>query len=506
MDETIGVKGGKNDRRRRLKITSSQLKKLLEYDEEDRKKRKEEKLKKKKELERLLRRNDIISFIKISPLVLIGNIFKEFSKETPERKILREYEKAKKEDYLSNYYKESKNIYGGVVIVIKEKNTYKIIDSKYKEDDHRFLSIEERLNERLEYKIKIETLKETKSISEEDKKILETLTTKDIIDKYDNRVLKLKKELESILDEYIRITGEKDVLENIDSIEDINELNLIANKTKVIKEELKNLKKKEEQLDTGLELLEDNTEVQLEKNNYNAKLDIETILDIDESIKEVEETERKLEERKEEIINKEEKKDIDISKYENKELSLEEINGNMLMVLNDQERLIKDMQEKLSKSINYEDKLNIRFETINESTQRTMEAARNKMNGNGPFALRAISAISTMTLGMTKNILFPRMTTEITKQAVIEDFSKEIESGIDEIESAIGSINKNVNDIDDIISEIEELYPHYKEVDEVLSNLSNLKSELQDKKESLQESKQLEQQLYDKNNQKILKK
>ena len=178
----------------------------------------------------------------------------------------------------------------------------------------------------------------------------------------------------------------------------------------------------------------------------------------------------------------------------------------MLMFLNDQEKLIKDMQEKLSKSINYEDKLNIRFETINESTQRTIEAARNKMNGNGPFALRAISAISTMTLGMTKNILFPRMTTEITKQAVIEDFSKEIESGIDEIESAIGSINKNVNDIDDIISEIEELYPHYKEVDEVLSNLSNLKSELQDKKESLQESKQLEQQLYDKNNQKILKK
>jgi len=496
MDETIGVKGGRNDRRRRLKMTTLELKRILEIDEEDRKKRKEEKLKKKKELERILRRNDIIAFIKISPLILIGNIIEK----SPERKILREYEKAKKEDYLSNYYKESKDIYGGVVIVIKEGSEYKIIDSKYEEDNNRFLSIQERLNEKLEYKVKIETLKETKSISEEDKKIIEKLTTKDIIDKFDNRALKIKKELENILDEYIKITGEKDSLENIESIDDDLELDLMIEKTILIKEELKKLKKREEKLNSGLEFIDEKEDTLLEGNKYTLELDAEAIFDIDESIKEIEDIEKKLE------TKKEDKKDINISKYEKKKMSIEEINSNMLMLLIEQEKLIKDMEKKLSKSTNYQDKLNIRFETINESTQRTIEAARNRMNGNGPFALRALSAISTMTLGMTRNILFPRMTTEVTKEAIIEDFGKEIESGIDEIESAIGYIDKNVNDIDSIINEIEELYPHYKEVDEIINNLSKLRTELESKKTSLHQSQKIEEELYKKNSEKILKK
>lgn len=496
MDETIGAKGGRNDRRRRLKMTTLELKRILEIDEEDRKKRKEERLKKKKELERILRRNDIIAFIKISPLILIGNIIEK----SPERKILREYEKAKKEDYLSNYYKESKDIYGGVVIVIKEGSEYKIIDSKYEEDNNRFLSIQERLNEKLEYKVKIETLKETKSISEEDKKIIEKLTTKDIIDKFDNRALKIKKELENILDEYIKITGEKDSLENIESIDDDLELDLMIEKTILIKEELKKLKKREEKLNSGLEFIDEKEDTLLEGNKYTLELDAEAIFDIDESIKEIEDIEKKLE------TKKEDKKDINISKYEKKKMSIEEINSNMLMLLIEQEKLIKDMGKKLSKSINYQDKLNIRFETINESTQRTIEAARNRMNGNGPFALRALSAISTMTLGMTRNILFPRMTTEVTKEAIIEDFGKEIESGIDEIESAIGYIDKNVNDIDSIINEIEELYPHYKEVDEIINNLSKLRTELESKKTSLHQSQKIEEELYKKNSEKILKK
>ena len=500
MDETIGAKGGRNDRKRRLKITALQLKRLLEIDEEDRKKRKEEKQKKKKELERILRRNDIISFIKISPIVLIGNITQEFSKLTPERKILREYEKAKKEDYLSNYYKESKDIYGGIVIVIKEGSTYKIIDSKYKEDEHRFLSIQERLNEKLEYKVKIETLKDTKSISDEDKKIIEKLTTKDIIDKYDNRILKIKKELESILEEYIKITGEKDSIEDIDEFSDDIELDLMIKKTKQIKEELKELKKREEKLNSGLEFIDEKEDILLEENKYTLELDTEAIFDIENIIEEIEEKEKKLEDKKEE------KKNINLDKYEKKEMHIEEINSNMLMVLTEQEKLIKDMEEKLSKSINYQDKLNIRFETINESTQRTMEMARNRMSGSGPFAVRALSAISTMTLGMARNILFPRMTTEITKQAVIEDYRKDIESGIDEIKSAIESIDKNISEIDNIIEEIEELYPHYKEVDEIINNLSGLKKELEKNKDSLENSKKTEEQLYKKNNEKILRK
>ena len=50
-------------------------------DEEQLNKKKEEKKKKKKELERLLRRRDFITFIKISPIIIFGNVLNELIKE-----------------------------------------------------------------------------------------------------------------------------------------------------------------------------------------------------------------------------------------------------------------------------------------------------------------------------------------------------------------------------------------------------------------------------------------
>jgi len=55
-------------------------------------------------------------------------------KSSEEEKILKEYERIKKEQYYSNPHKESKNTKEGIVIVVKEGSTYKIIDSEYKEN------------------------------------------------------------------------------------------------------------------------------------------------------------------------------------------------------------------------------------------------------------------------------------------------------------------------------------------------------------------------------------
>lgn len=498
MDETIGAKGGKNDRRRRMKITKYQLDKLLEFDEEDRKKKKEERIKKKKELERLIRRNDLITFIKIAPIIIFGNIYQTLKNDTPEKKILREYERAKKEDYLSNPYKESKDIFGGVVVVIKEGSTYKIIDSKYPIDEHRFLNIEERLNQKLEYKVKIESFKETKLISEEDKKIISSLSPNELIDRYDERIKQVKKQLEKLVEEYNNIIDEKENIENIDDID------LMIQKVDELTDRLKELKEQEKNLNTNIEFVgEEEKDILLEGEEISYDIDTEIEYEIDEAIKELDVLKEDLEEEKKLSTEKEE---LNIDEYNKRQDSFEEINASMLMFLEEQEQLIKRMNEKLSQDINYQDKLNVRFETISESTQRTLETARTRMNGNGPFALRALSAISTMTLGMARNVLFPHTKTELTKTAIIEDYSKEIENGMSEIENAISSIDKNITEIDDMASELEELYPNYREATDLISNLRNLQSDLKSKKESLIESEKVEENLYQQNNEKILKK
>ena len=66
MNETIGVKGGKNDRRRTIKIKEAQKKKLNEYVEEQ----------KIKELEKEVRKQQVFTLLKTLPIAIAGGTFK----------------------------------------------------------------------------------------------------------------------------------------------------------------------------------------------------------------------------------------------------------------------------------------------------------------------------------------------------------------------------------------------------------------------------------------------
>ena len=494
MDETIGAKAGRNDRRRRMKITAYELKKLLEYDEEQLNKKKEEKKKKRKELERLLRRRDFITFIKISPIIIFGNIFNELKKETEAEKILKEYERIKKEQYYSNPHKESKNTKEGIVIVVKEKSIYKIIDSEYKGNEHEFLNIEILLNQRLEQKVKVESLKETKVFTDEEKKVIEELTPGQLLENNEKEVLRIKIELDQILKKYNAVVEEKEYIEDTDDID------LMIAKTEDLIKRLEEVKKQEEKLDKKIEVIVKEDKSSEEEIDIVCEFDLDVHKEIVEELNDLKEKKEELEEKKEE------QKELNLDEYNKKKDSFKYINDSMNEFIKEQERLISSMNEKLSQDINYQDKLNIRFETINESTQRALDTAHARMNGTGPFAIRALSALSAMTLGVARNILFPETRTEITREAIIEDYSKTIEDGMSEIESAISSLDKNINEIDDVISEMEELYPNFKEAEELSNKLRSLQDNLQSKKDSLKESEKIEENLYQRNNEKVLRK
>ncbi|MBR5370281.1 MAG: hypothetical protein IK137_03140 [Bacilli bacterium] len=66
MDETIGVKGGHNDRRRTLIISKKQKEKLKKYQEE----------KELKELEKEVKRKQKYTLIKTLPIVIVGQTIK----------------------------------------------------------------------------------------------------------------------------------------------------------------------------------------------------------------------------------------------------------------------------------------------------------------------------------------------------------------------------------------------------------------------------------------------
>ena len=76
MDETIGSKGGHNDRIRTLKITQAKKKKLQEYEEEQ----------ELKELEKDVRKKQIYTLIKTIPIVTGIGAFKLLTDKNPKEK------------------------------------------------------------------------------------------------------------------------------------------------------------------------------------------------------------------------------------------------------------------------------------------------------------------------------------------------------------------------------------------------------------------------------------
>ena len=100
MNETIGIKGGKNDRRKRILITKQQKKELMLYYE----KLKKDELKK---LEQKVRREQCITFIKTIPIVLAGQVYKTLAHDSKDNKKIINSTTQKEEIDKTNYLSPS---------------------------------------------------------------------------------------------------------------------------------------------------------------------------------------------------------------------------------------------------------------------------------------------------------------------------------------------------------------------------------------------------------------
>lgn len=115
--------------------------------------------------------------------------------------------------------------------------------------EHEFLNIEKLLNQRLEQKVKVESLKETKVFTDEEKKIIEELTPGQLLENNEKEVLRIKIELDQILKKYNAVVEEKEYIEDTDDID------LMIAKTEDLIKRLEEVKKQEEKLDKKIEVI-----------------------------------------------------------------------------------------------------------------------------------------------------------------------------------------------------------------------------------------------------------
>ena len=585
MDETIGSKGGYNDRRRSLVISSNQKKKLRAIQKE----------KELKELEADVKKKQIYTMIKSLPIAVAGGTFKILYDTATGKKDIdkqEEYSKWRIKEYdtdFSTRERGEKPVKTKVVVVIEpdghkvtirvpiieddkiveiplhEKDV--IISPKYKEDKKDDIKVvakqEEKKQEEKKQEIKVETKKEetinvnvekkqeeinnkkqkegkfsfgvaediqpeknTKEelkeinksnfvsdifigLSEKEKEKLSKLQARKIIDEYEKQLKDIRYELRLLVFDYNILVDEGDKAiksEELDSI--LERLNELIIKIESLKDKIQidNLDKYDDNY--IYTLIEDYLVEFKDKRVVNEIKDSPLYIMISEKLDEID---RKKDTFKEDLEEKREEKKLqeeDFEKLREKYYKVDKINKDLLNFQNEQDALLKDIQEKVRNAVTVSERVQVEVQAMNISTRRLLRMLRRSLLFPVPRAGRAAAAQTALYLSFMRQILNPPTTTRRYRVITVEDYSRDIEYSIKSLENALDLLSKTSKQVDKFILQIKDEFKDYlgvlPECDELLHNLEKVKSDLREKEYEMEKIKKEQEKELEKNNAKVL--
>ena len=567
MDETIGAKGGYNDRRRTLIITNKQKEKLKEKQQE----------KKLKELEEKVKKQQIYTLIKSLPIAIGGGTFKIlYDIGTGKKNIDKqeEYSKWKVKEYDADmsvksrqekeYEKKKKKVVviqpdgRKVVVLVPIEEDKKEIDHSIVEDkkEEKKKIHEEEINKQeeviksnkkkqekeiekevIEYEEIKETKKEKEDISskKQEENILKTetkeiekeenisfddltpamkdkldkLKARKIIDEYSKQLKDIRYDLRKLISEYNVLVDEKDNAITSKEMEDIlDKLSEIIWKVDELKSKI--------QIDT-LDKYDDNyiyTLIEDYLTEFKDKKLISEIKDsplyimiaekLDELDKRKDELNKEVNDKKDELVEKE----IDFDKLKEKYYSIDKFNKELIEFQKQQDALLKEVQEKVANAVTVSERVQVEMEAMNLQSRRLLRRLTMAMLFPGTRIARGTALTTAAYLSFVRQILNPRTTTRRYRVINVEDYSSDIEYTISSIEDAIGVLGKTSKQVDKLISQIYDEFKDYigviKECDELLSNLQKIKSDLAEKEYEMERVKKAQERELEKNNAKVL--
>ena len=489
MKEAIGSKGGSNDRRRTVIITRNRKKKLKE---------KSENIKKIKELEKRVRRKQIINFFTAVPLVISGKVFKTIISNCT----------------IINKTKDKKDSLNTLSNITIKKDNY--INKEKETPD-----INEKKSDKLP--IIIKTVEPKVYIVEENKKTEEPISKdidKKIIETFEDKFKKVRTELKKIA--YSNNIVNKDNIEYKKEAEDLlYKLDLVIKKLDECNNMIEKSKLGDEEYYYYLALKYID-----EFNNHcivaNIK-DSDLYIEIADKLKLLD---LKKVELKDKLSDKQINNDIlvDDSNIENMDDSFyDEFNENIEEIQNIQEEISEEFsdsikEEKINSKAKKEEK-NIHnkkeYNKVNKSNNvEVIEDNKNKVIDEASAALikakalnrycekllsiinkpsmklpsvRSTKAVAVTTLiaaYFMKKILRNKYIIKRRKKILAKDYDKYIENDLENINKVSDLIKQASSKISDIINEIIKRYSDYlylKEFQELLDNLENIKNNILEK-------------------------
>ena len=557
MNEAIGVKGGKRDRKRRIIITANQKKKL----KENYKRKKQERIKK---LEKEVKNLQLASFLVAVPISVAGttvetllNLREEQKEERLQAKGLQIEERAQAkalqteelhqanklelgesaiyiEDYQSNDrkftdYGYPKTIDGKEVvsypdkkiITIEKKEYPKVVEAKVSlEENNKNITLKETLeqpNKQQEERKKVEVKEQKQTIipipaskieTLEENKIFQKITDKKIVAEYEEKLKDVKIELKKLIYEYnVLQQASEDLTDSKEAEEILYQLSIIIKKIEELKSKMK-IDIKDLETDAYLTDIVDQYMDEFKNKNIVSEIkDSDLYIMIAEKLEEVTEKTGTLTNKVEDTKDKLELDESQFDKLKESYYNFENFNNQLIAFQSEQDFLLKDLEKKVSESTSITEQVQYRVQLMNRQNRRLLQMIALPMLIPGNRSARAIASATAAYLYFMRNLLNPRLREQRYRIISVIDYSSEIERNISKIEDAATSISKTSNKLEEMIRKIEVDFKDYMdtipECRELLSNLNKLLSDLKEKEEELQKTKQEQEKLLETNNQKV---
>ena len=557
MNEAIGVKGGKRDRKRRIIITANQKKKI----KENYKRKKQERIKK---LEKEVKNLQLASFLVAVPISVAGttvetllNLREEQKEERLQAKGLQIEERAQAkalqteelhqanklelgesaiyiEDYQSNDrkftdYGYPKTIDGKEVvsypdkkiITIEKKEYPKVVEAKVSlEENNKNITLKETLeqpNKQQEERKKVEVKEQKQTIipmpaskieTLEENNIFQKITDKKIVAEYEEKLKDVKIELKKLIYEYnVLQQASEDLTDSKEAEEILYQLSIIIKKIEELKSKMK-IDIKDLETDAYLTDIVDQYMDEFKNKNIVSEIkDSDLYIMIEEKLEEVTEKTGTLTNKVEDTKDKLELDESQFDKLKESYYNFENFNNQLIAFQSEQDFLLKDLEKKVSESTSITEQVQYRVQLMNRQNRRLLQMIALPMLIPGNRSARAIASATAAYLYFMRNLLNPRLREQRYRIISVIDYSSEIEKNISKIEDAATSISKTSNKLEEMIRKIEVDFKDYlndiPECRELLSNLNKLLSDLKEKEEELQKTKQEQEKLLETNNQKV---
>ncbi len=558
MDETIGVKGGKNDRRRTVIIEENKKKKLQDLAEE----------KEIKELEKKVRKQQLYTLIKALPVVIGGEIVKtihdtavgklKYDKEESNSKWrIKEYDadntkESIQEDEIETEIKKRKIITtptGQKIIVYvsneleidnekgiedEEKNQKEIKDNTYltdekskdkgqgpnneeknKSEEEQQKKLVEQINEidLEEYNYDdLEKEFETVDFSylpQETQDKIEQLKSRKIVSEYEKQLKDIRFELRKAIFEYnVLYEAEDEIVIKKDAEVILDRLSDVITKVEELKERIKieNIEKYDDNY--IYYLIEGYLDEFRNKNVINEIKDSPLYIMISEKINELDQKKTDLNDRVKEKKDLLDDKENHFEEIKKKYYNIEKINNQLLDIQNKQDELLKSIKEKVANATTITEQVKTEFTPMLNVGRNLIRNMAFYMYLSGPMYARGMAASAASYLYFINNIIKPNMTTKKYKVITVKDYSDEINSSLNELDDAILLLGKTSNQIDKIMNEIYNKYHEYfgvvKECDQIMTNLTRIKRDLKEKEYEMEKIKTQQQKELELNDQKIM--